>query len=182
MEFLKEVFGEQALRYDQLAAALKDNKDIQLVNAADGAYLPRADLEAKEAELQAANATIQTLQEAVRAFDGKDPKKLEEELTALQGKYDADVAALKLHNALDLALLGAGALDARAVKPFLDMGAIKMDGDKLLGLEGQLEGLKKDKSFLFAQREQANYTPPGGKAPNTVNDLRGALAEKYQAQ
>lgn len=183
MEFLKGIFGDQALSYQQLTAALKDSKEIELVNAADGAYVPKADLEAKDAALQTANSTIKTLQETVKAFDGKDPNKLEADLGDLRKKYDDDVAALKLNSALDLALVGAGALDVRAVKPFLSMDGIKLEGDKLAGLEAQLEGLKKDKAFLFAEGDpNPAYTPPGGKAPNTVTDLKSALAEKYQAQ
>lgn len=37
MDFLKDIFGDKALTYAELEAALKDNKDVKLANlAADG--------------------------------------------------------------------------------------------------------------------------------------------------
>ena len=38
MEFLKEVFGSEALTYDQLAEKLKGSTTIKLGNLAGGAY------------------------------------------------------------------------------------------------------------------------------------------------
>ena len=179
MEELKEIFGDQSFNYEQLDQALKAKK-ITLVNG-EG-MIPQGDLAAKEAELAAANATIQTLQETVRGYDGKDPKKLEGDLEALQQKYTQDIAALQMDSALNLALLSAGAQDARAVKPFLQLEEIKLENGKLTGVESQLDSLKKEKAFLFQGAQKPTYTPPAGGAPNTVSDLKSALAEKYQAQ
>lgn len=78
----------------------------------------------------------------------------------MQDKYDTDVAGLKLNSALDMALVNAKAHDVKAVKPFLDMSLIKMDGDKLTGFEEQLKNLQKEKSFLFSA------LPDGGQEGN----------------
>lgn len=42
MEFLKELFGGGSLTYEQLSAAAKE-KGLQVVNAAGGAWVPKAD-------------------------------------------------------------------------------------------------------------------------------------------
>lgn len=155
MEFLKEIFGDGSLTYDELAAKLKDNKDIKLANLAGGMYVDKRKLTDKENELAAANQKISGLEKAVKEFDGVDVKALNAQIKTLQDKYDTDVAGLKLNSALDMALVNAKAHDVKAVKPFLDMGLIKMDGDKLTGFEEQLKNLQKEKSFLFS-------APPNG--------------------
>ena len=155
MEFLKEIFGDGSLTYDELAAKLKDNKDIKLANLAGGMYVDKRKLTDKENELAAANQKINGLEKAVKEFDGVDVKALNAQIKTLQDKYDTDVAGLKLNSALDMALVNAKAHDVKAVKPFLDMSLIKMDGDKLTGFEEQLKNLQKEKSFLFS-------APPNG--------------------
>lgn len=157
MEFLKEIFGDGSLTYDELAAKLKDNKDIKLANLAGGMYVDKRKLTDKENELAAANQKINGLEKAVKEFDGVDVKALNAQIKTLQDKYDTDVAGLKLNSALDMALVNAKAHDVKAVKPFLDMSLIKMDGDKLTGFEEQLKNLQKEKSFLFSA------PPDGGK-------------------
>ena len=155
MEFLKEIFGDDSLTYDELAAKLKDNKDIKLANLAGGMYVDKRKLTDKENELAAANQKINGLEKAVKEFDGVDVKALNAQIKTLQDKYDTDVAGLKLNSALDMALVNAKAHDVKAVKPFLDMSLIKMDGGKLTGFEEQLKNLQKEKSFLFS-------APPNG--------------------
>lgn len=155
MEFLKEIFGDGSLTYDELAVKLKDNKDIKLANLAGGMYVDKRKLTDKENELAAANQKINGLEKAVKEFDGVDIKALNAQIKTLQDKYDTDVAGLKLNSALDMALVNAKAHDVKAVKPFLDMSLIKMDGDKLTGFEEQLKNLQKEKSFLFS-------APPNG--------------------
>ncbi len=155
MEFLKEIFGDGSLTYDELAVKLKDNKDIKLANLAGGMYVDKRKLTDKENELAAANQKINGLEKAVKEFDGVDVKALNAQIKTLQDKYDTDVAGLKLNSALDMALVNAKAHDVKAVKPFLDMSLIKMDGGKLTGFEEQLKNLQKEKSFLFS-------APPNG--------------------
>ena len=150
MEFLKEIFGDGSLTYDELAAKLKDNKDIKLANLAGGMYVDKRKLTDKENALAAANQKINGLEKAVKEIDGVDVKALNAQIKTLQDKYDTDVAGLKLNSALDMALVNAKAHDVKAVKPFLDMSLIKMDGDKLTGFEEQLKNLQKEKSFLFS--------------------------------
>ena len=61
--------------------------------------------------------------------------------------------------ALERALIDAKAKNPKAVKALLNTEAVKLDGDKLLGLEEQLKALLESDGYLFAE-EQEN-TPPG---------------------
>ena len=122
MEILKSLFVKGALTWEQFQQAAKDAK-FEVVNAAGGAYVPKADLDTKAQELTTANNTIKDLRAAAKAWDGKDPKKLEDDLKTLQTKYDTDTANIRRDAAIDLALTRAprtrsaadprGALDGR---------------------------------------------------------------------
>ena len=70
MEFLKSLFEKGALTWEQFQQAAKDAK-FEVVNAAGGAYVPKADLDTKAQELTTANNTIKDLREAAKAWDGR---------------------------------------------------------------------------------------------------------------
>ena len=88
--------SEEAAEEDltPIQQAAKDAK-FEVVNAAGGAYVPKADLDTKAQELTTANNTIKDLRAAAKAWDGKDPKKLEDDLKTLQTKYDTDTANIR---------------------------------------------------------------------------------------
>lgn len=130
------------------------------------------ELEAKAAQLQAegeklktANQTIKDLQEAAKAFDGVDVQKLQGDMTALQEKYDQDIAALKLDNALELALVSGQVRNTKAVKALLDSSQIKLDGDTLTGLDSQLKALRETDGYLFKDSQIPNVVRPTGNPP-----------------
>lgn len=202
MEFLKALFEAGALTWEQFSEAVK-KAGFEVVNAAGGAYVPKADLDAKQQELDTANTTIKGLRETAKAWDGKDPKKLEDDLKDLQTKYDTDTANIRKAAAIDLALTRARARDPQLTRAALNMDEIKIDKDgKVTGLDAQVEGLKKDKAWLFEDDPAAGqpggegngkgaadgkpsggsaYTPAAGGKPNTAVDLGSAIAEHYNA-
>lgn len=155
MEELKNIFGENALTYDQFSEALEkaDKKAINLANLAKGGYVAKDKFTNKETELATAQNTIRELQDAAKKWDGVDVEKLKGDMAALQTKYDSDLAAAKLDNALNLALMEAKARDPKLVKALLDMSIIKQDGDTLLGLKDQLDNIANTHGYLFSADE-----------------------------
>ena len=104
--------------------------------------------------MTAANNTIKQLQDAVKKFDGVDVEKLKGDLAALQQKYDADTAKLRLDNALDVAIIDAKGRSTKAVKAFLDYGKLKLKDDGTIdGLD--LEALKKSEPYLSSPSKPA---------------------------
>lgn len=202
MDFLKALFEAGALTWEQFSDAVK-KAGFEVVNAAGGAYVPKADLDAKQQELDTANNTIKDLRETAKAWDGKDPKKLEDDLKDLQVKYDTDTANIRKAAAIDLALTRARARDPQLTRAALNMDEIKIDKDgKVTGLDAQVESLKKDKAWLFEDNAAAGqqdgadsgkgaaggklsggsaYTPAAGGKPNTAVDLGSAIAEHYNS-
>ena len=67
-----------------------------------------------QGELAAAKKTIKELQDAAKAFDGADVGDLKKQLSDLQTKYDADMAAMRRDNAIELALAGCRAKNSKA--------------------------------------------------------------------
>ncbi len=186
MEFLKAFFGDAALTYDQLAEKLAGSKEVKLANLADGAYVSKEKFAAEAQKVEAANETIRQLQETVKKFDGVDAEKLKGDFEALQEKYNADTARLALDKALDIALLSSKARDVKAVRALLDGDKIKLDGDKLTGLDEQLESLKKSHDYMFEAEKPApigrvdsgkDHENAPGEAPTT---LAGALKKLYE--
>lgn len=107
------------------------------------------------AELETAKGTISELTDKVKAFDGEDIEGLKKAVSDWESKYNADIAALKLDKALELSLAGAKARDVDIVKSQLDSSLLKLDDDgKITGLTEQLDKLKADKAFLFADGDE----------------------------
>jgi len=117
---------------------------------------------------------------------------LQNENKAAADKYNAELAEIKLAGAVDTALLGADALNVRAVKALLDMSKIKMDGDVLLGINEQIESLKKaeDSKMLFKAVEMgkqkgpnfAGVKPGEGNIGNGESNAPKSLADAIMAR
>lgn len=117
----------------------------------------------KTAELTMAEDKIRELTETVKKFDGVDVEKLKSDLEAANKKYADDTAALKLDNAIALALADSGALDKDIVRGQIDKSIVKLGDDgKLIGFSEQLDKLKNDKAFLFG-------TPSDNETETIVN-------------
>ena len=140
----------------------ENGKDIQ------GEKLKTA---AKEGELNTATQTIKDLQSAVKKFDGVDLEKLKTDVSSWETKYNTDLSKLKLEYALETALVTGKAKNTKAVKALLDVDKIKLDGDKLLGLEDQLAELKKKDAYLF--EEEQSTDPEESSTTTTVKVSSG---------
>ena len=123
----------------------------------------KSKLNDKTAELTMAEDRINELTETVKKFDGVDVDKLKSDLEAANKKYADDTAALKLDNAIALALADSGALDKDIVRGQIDKSIVKLGDDgKLIGFSEQLDKLKTDKAFLFG-------TPSDNETETIVN-------------
>ncbi len=61
----------------------------------------------------------------------------------------AEIEKVRLESKIDLAINNAKAKNVKSVKANLDLEKIKLDGDKLLGFDDQIEALKKSDAYLF---------------------------------
>ena len=117
----------------------------------------KAKLSETEAKLAAAEKNASELTEKVKAFDGVDVAALKKSAEDWKTKYNEDIAKAKVDNAVALALTKAGAKDVDLAKHLIDTSVIKLDGDKVLGLNEQLEKVKNEKAFLFGTEPVAKF-------------------------
>lgn len=159
-----------------------NKEQIDVIMAENG-----KDVEAQKAKTTTAEAELAGLKtqlgEANKQIEGfKTLPKVEDvqkaaddwKTKAEQAQRDAaaQVGALKFEHALESALVGAKAKNARAVKALLNTEQLKFneaDGS-IVGLKEQLEAIQKDNGYLFEDVEGEGETPPptivtGGKAP-----------------
>ncbi|MBQ2755245.1 MAG: phage scaffolding protein [Oscillospiraceae bacterium] len=170
MEQLKQIFGEDALSFDELVARL-ESSNLHYVNTAS--------LSSHEPELPTTPAALAEQQgsaeDCVLAADGKpsvgraagmcearsgsetavctDESEqiltLQNELDQLRSQHTAELDAERLSHAVDLAISAARARDVEAVRPFINFDALKYNSGKVVGIDEQLRALKKAKSYLF---------------------------------
>lgn len=148
MDFLKELFNGGALTYDQLATAAK-GKGFDIVNAAGGAYVPKADVDGLNGQISTLTGQ---LGEANKKLEGYDPN--------WKTQVEADRKQLEEQQfafALEKGIAAAKPRNTKAVAALIDRDKLKLAGGELIGLEKQLEDLKKDNetAFLF----QPDVTP-----------------------
>ena len=161
MEFLKAIFGDKAMTYEELAAALKDSKDVKLANLAKGEYVGVEKFNAKVEELKTANGTIRNLQDQVKKFDGVDVEGLKNAASELETKYKAQLTAMQKETALKLALSGK-AHDPGDIIKLLDLSKIDLDdsGNLKTGIDDLVKPFRESKPYLFIEDKDPGTTPP----------------------
>lgn len=153
-----------------------DDAAIDKVMAEHGKTVETHKAKATDLQTSVTDLTSQLTQRDKDLTDLKGKAKgsedLQNQLTDLQGKYDTEKAGFEekikqqtFDYALERALSDAKAKNPKAVKALLDKEAIKLDGDKLLGLEEQLKTLTESDGYLFAEKDADNTPPLKGTKP-----------------
>ena len=84
----------------------------------------------------------------------------------------AQLASLKFDHALESALTGAKARNPKAVQALLNRELLKLnDADgSIVGLSEQIETIKKDNDYLFADTKEPPKIVAGGKSQSVLGD------------
>ena len=131
-----------------------------------------------EKELEDTKALLDDANKQIDSFKGMDIESIKKSAEDYKAKYEEadrkskeDIAALKKSHAIDLALLNTHhAKNVKSVRANLNLENIKLDGDKLIGFDDQVESLKKSDSYLFDIEEKIDDGNDGndGKKKDTV--------------
>lgn len=113
-----------------------------------------------------------------------DNEELKKQIETLQQQnadqkkaHDAEMAQLRLDNAVEAALTAAGAKNLKAVKACMDMTKVKLGEDgKLTGWDEQLSAVQKSDGYLFEGKQQQKFKgfqpgASGGVKPGTKVDM-----------
>lgn len=129
-------------RFDEVNNELKANKEI--VAERDKQL---EELKKSSGDNEALKAQIADLQKANKES---------------QAAHEAEMNKLKLDNAVDAALLKAGAKNSKAVRALFDESKFKLNAEgDVEGLEDALKAVQKSDSYLFEGQKQVKGFHPG---------------------
>jgi DNA repair exonuclease SbcCD ATPase subunit len=169
MDWLKELLKKAGVEEAKLDGVIADiGKELpkrfipkdKYNETAEAKKRLETDLAARDAqleELKKAAGTSEELKKQIEALQADNKKAAEE--------WQTKLAQMQLDFALERALAAAKAKNPKAVKALLDLEQVKLDGDKLLGLDEQLKELQKSDSYLFGDstpgKVGSGTNPPG---------------------
>jgi len=149
-------------------------KDIEKHKTA--ATTIQTELDGVKAQLVDANKAIEDFKkldvDGVRKAADEWKTKAEQAEAARQ----ADIARLKFDHALDGALVGAKAKNAKAVKALLNMDNLKLSDDgKIIGLDDQLKTVLEQNDYLFESDSPPPKIVSGSGNPPTADTFLAAV-------
>jgi DNA repair exonuclease SbcCD ATPase subunit len=175
MDWLKELLKKAGIEEGKLEGTIADiNKELPKHFIPKDKYNEVAEAKKKlEADIDERDKQLEQLKNA--AGNSEELKAQIEQLQAENQKaaeaWQAKVAQMQLDFALERALTAAKAKNPKAVKALLDLEKVKLDGDKLLGLEDQLKTIQQSDPYLFGESGKvgSGTNPPGGSEPKTID-------------
>lgn len=140
----------------------------------------QAELDGVKKQLAEANTQI----ESFKGMDVEGVKKSADEWKAKAESSQAEAAAqiqsLKFDHALEGALTGAKAKNAKAVRALLDMNALKLneaDGS-IVGLDEQIKKIMSESDYLFESETVTPKIVTGGQPKTVITDATVLAARK----
>lgn len=151
MEWLKELLKNAGV------------EDIDSLEQAISKELPKYFKPAKEfndinEKLKLAEGEKKTLEEDKKKIEGEyenfkkgsiSQADYEAKKKEIETNSKAEIEKVRLDSKIELAISNAKAKNVKSVKANLNLDNIKLDGDKLLGFDDQIEALKKSDAYLF---------------------------------
>lgn len=189
MDYLKEIFGEDALTYDEFTEKVKKSDKVKLANLKEGQYVDKNKFEAKEKEVETLQEQLETANQQIEDFKEMDIDAIKQAAEDYKTKYEtekanaqAELEKLQFEHAIEKALTGAKAKNAKAVRALLDLDGLKLNNGEIVGLNEQLEKIKEENDYLFEGEEEKvpQIIKPGGddtKASSGVLNI-SKLAEE----
>jgi predicted RNase H-like nuclease (RuvC/YqgF family) len=174
MDWLKELLKKAGIEEEKVDSTIADiNKELPKYFIPKDKYNEVAEAK-KKLETDIAERDKQLEQLKAAAGSNEELKKQIETLQAENKKaseeWQAKMAQMQLDFAIEKALTAAKAKNPKAVKALLDMEKVKLDGEKLLGLDDQLKELQKSDAYLFGESGKVGSgTNPPGAGTGEVN-------------
>lgn len=166
LDFLKGVFDGQALTFEDFKNAVNKDESIKIANLADGGYVSKDKYSNLENNVSEYQKKIESLQNSV-----EDIKTLKEKISTLSTEYEDKIKDMQMDTALKMAVNNE-AYDTDIVLSLVDKSILKVQNDgSVIGLDEQINTLKKDKPFLFksSTEKKTGYQPTNGDKPETKN-------------
>ena len=147
---------------EELKGMIPKSRLDEVIAERDNAKNSNSDLLKQLGALQKETGDVQSLKDKI--------KELEDGAKEAEKTHAAEIQTLKINNAVDSALIGAKALNAKAVKALLNLEKAELDADgNVKGLADQIKALQtaEDSKFLFGSSAP---TMKGAKTGESGND------------
>ena len=156
---------------DLIAMGLTEDQAKKVMDSLDGNFVTKA-------RFNEVNEENKTLKQSVADRDKQledlkkssgDNAELKKQIETLQQQnadqkkaHDAEMAQLKLDNAIDAALTAAGAKNIKAVRAMIDTSKMKLGEDGTVeGLSDAIKAVQKSDSYMFNTLQQKQQTFKG---------------------
>ena len=163
---------------DLIALGLTEEQAKKVLDAVKD-YVPKTQLAEVERERDGLKTTVaerDTQLETLKKSSG-DNEALQKQIADLQKAnedqqkaHDAEIAQLRLDNAVEAAILAAGAKNVKAVRALLDAEKLRLEKDgTVTGLSDQIKAIQKSDAYMFAEKQQQQFK---GFQPGASGDVK----------
>lgn len=193
-EFLKKLFAEGALTFEQFVEALNGDKTIKLVNLADGGYVAKdkhdnkvreltTELSGVKEQLDTANTTIQSYKDmdidGIKKSASDWEQKHREDTEALQRKLDEQATEFAARTYLGGFQYADDLVKDAIYAKFMEKQFKRTDDGKFEGADSWMEEMQKSYPKSFAAPEPTadpagTPAPDGTPTPNSPTDAPAA--------
>lgn len=164
---------------DLIALGLTEEQAKKVLDAVKD-YVPKTQLAEVERERDGLKATVaerDTQLETLKKSSG-DNEALQKQIADLQKTnedqqkaHDAEIAQLRLDNAVEAAILAAGAKNVKAVRALMDADKLRLEKDgTVTGLSDQIKAIQKSDAYMFAEKQQQQQFK--GFQPGASGDVK----------
>lgn len=147
-----------------------------------------------ETERDGLKGQLDTVNEALKKFDGVDVAALQGQIETLKcdlekekAQYAQKLADMEFDGILNGAVTAAKGRNAKAIRALLDVDALKASKNQEADVTAALEALKKENAYLFeTEQTPPPYAAGTGTAPATakyspeINSIRAAAGLKTE--
>jgi hypothetical protein len=179
---LKELLGEEL--YENVAEKLGDK--YRLI-ANDGSYIPKAKFDEvntmKNEYKSQVDGYAKQLDELQKKAAGNDEllkqidalKQQNEKVTA---DFESKLMKANLDHAIERAIVDAKGKNPRAILALLDTEKVKIENDKLVGIDEQLKAIRTSDAYLFDIAPPSSGANPNAGAALTIEQQYEDLRKK----
>ena len=160
------------------------DEQIDKIMAENGGDIQREQekLNEKLKELEIVSNQLTEANKTIKSYKDMDIDKIKQSSAEWEEKYNKAMADLKTEresNLLDKLLSAVNTHDADVVKGLLKKEELVFKDDNVLGLDKQIETLKKDKPYLFKEDDGAKKTPTFTSSSKTGAAKSGISKEQF---
>lgn len=162
-----------------IAMGLTEEQAKKVVEAVEGNYVPKSQFNEISEENKTLKKSVSERDKQLEDLkkssgDNAELKKqiadLQQQNADAQKAHEDEMNKLKLDNAVEAALVAAGAKNAKAVRSLFDESKFKMnDKGEVEGLSDAIKAVRKSDSYMFAEEQTASFK---GFQPGAGSDIK----------